>query len=159
MPGDDNNPAQNNAVALKLPTFWSHQPRVWFAQAEAQFTLHGVTVDSTKYSYLIAALPEDVATRALDYIESKADSDSMEKYKGLKARLLGPFTPSDYEQAGMLTNGPDLATSRTTNCPLSWIGCSPSSAIMSHVCSSDTFSSSASLHRSGLSSFRGARGT
>ena len=109
MPGDDdNNPAQNNAVALKLPTFWSHQPRVWFAQAEAQFTLRGVTVDSTKYSYLIAALPEDVATRALDYIESMADSDSTEKYKGLKTRLLGTFTPSDYERAGMLINGPDL---------------------------------------------------
>ena len=40
MPGDDDyNPAQNNAVALQLPTFWSHQPRVWFAQAEA----HSVT--------------------------------------------------------------------------------------------------------------------
>ena len=109
MPGDDdNNAAQNNAVGLKLPTFWAHQPRVWFAQAEAQFTLRAITVDSTKYSYLIAALPEDVATRALDYIESMAHSDSTEKYKGLKARLLGIFTPSDYERVGMLINGPDL---------------------------------------------------
>ena len=58
MPGDDDNQnaAQNNAVALKLPTFWAHQPGIWFAQAEAQFTLHAITVDSTKYSYLIAAL-------------------------------------------------------------------------------------------------------
>ena len=109
MPGDDdNNAAQNNAVAVKLPTFWAHQPRVWFAQAEAQFTLRRVTDDNTKYSYLIAALPEDVATRALDYIESMADSASTEKYKGLKDRLLGTFTPSDYERAGMLINGPDL---------------------------------------------------
>ena len=52
---------QNKAVALKLASFWAHQPRVWFAQAEAQFTLRGITVDCTKYSYLIAALPEDVA--------------------------------------------------------------------------------------------------
>ena len=56
MPGDDdNNPAQNNAVALRLPTFWSHQPRVWFAQAKAQFTLRDITVDITKYSYCSTA--------------------------------------------------------------------------------------------------------
>ena len=111
MPADEdnqNNPSQNNAVALRLPTFWAHQPRVWFAQAEAQFTLRDITVDITKYFYLIAALPEDVATRALDYIESMAHSNSTEKYKGLKARLLGTFSPSDYERAGMLINGPDL---------------------------------------------------
>ena len=57
MPGDDDNQnaAQNNAVALKLPTFWSHQPRVWFAQAKAQFTLRDITVDITKYSYCSTA--------------------------------------------------------------------------------------------------------
>ena len=49
-----------------------------------------------------------MATRALDYIESMANSNSTEKYKGLKARLLGTFSPSDYERAGMLINGPDL---------------------------------------------------
>ena len=95
MPGDGY-ATQNNAVALKLPTFWDHQPRVWFPQAEAQFTLQVVTVDSTKYSYLVATLPEDVATRALDYIESMADSDSTDKYKGLKDELLGTFTQTAY---------------------------------------------------------------
>ena len=86
MPGD-RHATQNNAVALKLPTFWDHQPRVWFPQAEAQFTLQVVTVDSTKYSYLVATLPEDVTTRALD---------STDKYKGLKDELLGTFTQTAY---------------------------------------------------------------
>ena len=84
---------------------WDFQHYSWL---EAQFTLRDITVDSTKYSYLIAGLPEDAATRALDYIESMTNSASSEKYKGLKARLLGTFTPSDYERAGMLINGPDL---------------------------------------------------
>ena len=101
-------PAAQHAVAIKLPPFWAHQPRVWFAQAEAQFALHDITVDSTKYAYLVSALPEDVTVRALDYIESMVDSASTDKYKGLKDRLLGTFTPSDYERAGMLIHGPDL---------------------------------------------------
>ena len=87
---------QKSTFVATLPTFWDHQPRVWFPQAEAQFTLQVVTVNSTKYSYLVATLPEDVATRALDYIESMADSDSTEKYKGLKDELLGTFTQTAY---------------------------------------------------------------
>ena len=41
-----------------------------------------------------------------------ANSDSTEKYKGLKARLLGTFTPSEYERAGMLINSPDLGDNK-----------------------------------------------
>ena len=40
-----------HAVALKLPPFWAHKPRVWFAQAEAQFALRDISVDNTRYSY------------------------------------------------------------------------------------------------------------
>ena len=32
----------------------------------------------------------------IDYIESMADSDSTEKYKGLKDKLLGTFTQAAY---------------------------------------------------------------
>ena len=80
---------------------------IWSLHAAPRFLLH-ITIDGTKYSYLVAALPEDVAVRALDYIESDSDSDSTEKYNGLKDRLLATFTPSIYERAGMLINGPDI---------------------------------------------------
>ena len=56
----------------------------------------------------LSALPEDVAIRTIDFIESMAASESMTKYEDLKRRLLGTFTPSDYERAGMLIDGPDL---------------------------------------------------
>ena len=38
-----------NAVAIKLPTFWTAQPNIWFTQAEAQFHIKNVTQDITKY--------------------------------------------------------------------------------------------------------------
>ena len=48
-----------NAVSLNLPTFWTIQPDVWFVQAEAQFTLHEITAESTKYYFVVLALDQD----------------------------------------------------------------------------------------------------
>ena len=50
---------QQNAVSLKLPAFWTSQPKVWFQQSEAQFTLRNITADDTKYYYVVAALDQD----------------------------------------------------------------------------------------------------
>ncbi|XP_011150907.1 uncharacterized protein LOC105190096 [Harpegnathos saltator] len=38
-------------VALRAPPFWPNEPDLWFAQLESQFTLSGVTQDSTKYAH------------------------------------------------------------------------------------------------------------
>ena len=59
---------EEHAVALKLPTSWTAQPDVWFAQAEAQFNLRGITADDTKYYYVLVALDQNTATRVLDLI-------------------------------------------------------------------------------------------
>ena len=96
---------QENAVALKLPTFWSSQARVWFVQAEASFHTKNITADATKYNYVVAALDQNTATRVLDYIEAPPAND---KYNGLKTRLLDTFTLSEYERANRLIDSPDL---------------------------------------------------
>ncbi|KAJ8372904.1 hypothetical protein AAFF_G00275540 [Aldrovandia affinis] len=51
-----------HAVALKLPEFWQEHA-VWFAQAEAQFALRGITQEDTKYFYVVAALNSSTASR------------------------------------------------------------------------------------------------
>ena len=91
--------AIENAVALKLPTFWTSQPEVWFAQAEAQFVLRGITADETKYYYVIAALDQPTATRLLDLISSPPTDD---KYSTLKTRLTDTFGLSKQERASRL---------------------------------------------------------
>ena len=91
--------AVEHAVSLKLPTFWTSQPQVWFAQAEAQFNIRGITVDETKYFYVLSALDQDTATRLLDLI-SLPLPDS--KYAALKERLLDTFGLSKQERSSRL---------------------------------------------------------
>ena len=80
--------AKEHAVSLKLLTFWTSQPDVWFVQAEAQFTLRKITADETMYYYVLAALDQATVARFMDLISQPLNTD---KYKALKTRLLDTF--------------------------------------------------------------------
>jgi len=74
-------PGGVNAITLKLPQFWQNQPRVWFAQGEAQFQVQNITADNTMYYYAVAALDQDTATHVVDLIEAPPAAN---KYTYLK---------------------------------------------------------------------------
>ena len=63
-----------NTVAIKLPTFWSHRPQIWFAQAEAQF-------ERTRFYHVVAAL-DAVTTERVEDLIVFPPSDN--QYKALK---------------------------------------------------------------------------
>ena len=48
----------DDAVAVKLPEFWQSKVRSLFAEAEAQFTISGISSSLTKYYHVIKALLE-----------------------------------------------------------------------------------------------------
>ena len=98
-----------DAVSLKLPTFWTSQPEVWFAQTEAQFNLRGIVADETKYYYVIAALDQDTASRLIDLIGQPPEN---EKYQTLKERLLNTFGLSKRERATRLLHFRPLGDSK-----------------------------------------------
>ena len=87
--------ATASAVALKLPNFWTTQPDVWFAQAEAQFNIRG----DTKYYYVVAALDQDTAQRLLDTLQNPPTTN---KYSSLKDQLLKAYGFSRRERASKL---------------------------------------------------------
>ena len=57
-------------LSVKLPSFWTDSPEVWFLQAEEQFENKGITVLRTKFTHCVAALPQDVACRLLDLVRA-----------------------------------------------------------------------------------------
>ena len=98
MPGDEDEGAGAqvvSAVAVKIPEFWPERPVTWFAYAEAQFTLQKITVQATKYAYIISALPRDVIVHVLDEVEAPAGDDP---YDRIKAALIERFTKSAAER-------------------------------------------------------------
>jgi hypothetical protein len=64
--GDPDVIEENNAskpevarVSVRLPTFWAKRPSSWFAQAEAQFHLAGITNERTQFYHVISQLDEN----------------------------------------------------------------------------------------------------
>lgn len=88
-----------NAVAVKLPTFWPTQPRVWFTQAEAQFHIRKITDDQTKFYHVVAALDQATASRLVDVLSSPPNEN---KYDYLKQRLISTFGLTRRERASRL---------------------------------------------------------
>lgn len=93
-----------HAVSLKLPTFWPDEPDIWFAQAESQFSIRGITTDTTKFHYVVAALDGQTARRVGDLLRAP----TADPYADLKKRLLAAFTLSDRERAARLLDLEDL---------------------------------------------------
>ena len=55
-------------IALKLTVFWPDAAEVWFAQADPQFAIRGISVSKTKFYHVVASLSQDVAAQILDLI-------------------------------------------------------------------------------------------
>jgi hypothetical protein len=62
-------------MAVQLPPFWAEWPAMWFAQAEAQFTLAGISSEKTKFYYVISQLDHRYAAEVEDIIVSPLEQD------------------------------------------------------------------------------------
>ena len=98
-------------VNVKLPEFWSEAAHVWFVQANIEFAVKSVSVESTKFSYVVAALPESAALRVADALMAP---DPTNLYTVIKERLLKVFTLYDYQHAEHLLDLPPMGDEHPT---------------------------------------------
>lgn len=101
-----------SSVSVKLPDFWKTDPAMWFAQAEAQFVLAGVTRDDTKFYHIIAKVDQTVLCHISDLV---ANPPEVDKYAAIKNRLLKRFEMSPQAKMEKLLNSCDLGDMKPTH--------------------------------------------
>ena len=92
-----------NARAVKLPPFWSGNPEVWFKLVESVFATRKITVQQTKFDYVIQALDNSTAERVQAVIWTPTEVP----YDTLKAALIDAFgkTQAQKDQDILNING------------------------------------------------------
>jgi hypothetical protein len=86
---DGSQPAEISRVAVRLPPFW-------FARAEAQFSLAGISSERTKFHYVISQLDQRYIAEVEDTITSPPQQDP---YTKLKTELLKRLSLSREQRA------------------------------------------------------------
>ena len=94
-----------SAVSVKLPPFWPANPSLWFAQVEAQFQARGISVERTKFDYIVASLSPEVATEVRDLILNPPTS---RPYTEVRTELIQGTAVSQRYQLQQLLSGEEL---------------------------------------------------
>ncbi|XP_035204524.1 uncharacterized protein LOC118179461 [Stegodyphus dumicola] len=92
-------------VSVKIPSFWPEKPEILFLQIEAQFDTNAITVDSTKFNYVVSQLEPKYVEIIWDIITDKTSGN---KYALVKERLLNTFKESENKRIKRLVAGLDL---------------------------------------------------
>ena len=93
------------AVKVKIPPFWANDVTLWFAQIEAQFVLANITVSTTKYHYVVAALPSEIAQEVRDVLVNPSKESP---YENLKEQLIARTTISEQKRLQQLLTSEEL---------------------------------------------------
>ncbi|XP_012152709.2 uncharacterized protein LOC105664124 [Megachile rotundata] len=93
------------AVSVKVPPFWVEEPEMWFAQLEGQFLVAGITVDATKFAYVVGNLEGRYAREVADIIKNPPIVD---KYDTLKRQLVARLSQSEDRKLRQLLEREEL---------------------------------------------------
>lgn len=96
-----NTSTANPTIAVKVPRFWKENPSLWFAQIEAQFELHQISNERTKYFIIIADLDHEILNQVSDIVTNPP----FDAYKKIKERLVEIYSiTEDQRIQTLLTN-------------------------------------------------------
>lgn len=104
--GDSADAQINSYRVPKIPPFWRHDPKTWFAQVEATFRVANCKTDRTKADYLISALESEVVEHVSDLITLDPTPENF--YQIIKERILSVFAVSSESRLRQLLKGQPL---------------------------------------------------
>ena len=89
-----------NCIGICVLPFWPKKPAVWFAQFEGQFALSNITLDTTKFHYVILQLDNKYAAEVEDVITNPPPTGH---YDRIKPHTLGLYKHQDEVASAMAT--------------------------------------------------------
>lgn len=92
-------------VGIKVPPFWPNEPALWFVQLEAQFALSNITVDATKFYYVISNLDVKYVCEVKDVITNPPED---KKYEKIKSELISRLSASREQRVRQLLSHEEL---------------------------------------------------
>jgi hypothetical protein len=84
---------------VRLPPFWAERPGPWFAQAEAQFHLAGITSELTKFYHVVSQLDIRCIAEVEDLVSAPPP---INPFTTLKAELIKRLCPSSDQRTRQL---------------------------------------------------------
>lgn len=94
---------------LKLPTFWADKPALWFVHAEAQFDLHRISAERTRYSHVLARLDQRQAAEVEDLL---LNTPALLPYTTLKTELIRRLSASEEQRVREILTEAELGDRR-----------------------------------------------
>ncbi|XP_071634203.1 uncharacterized protein [Temnothorax longispinosus] len=92
-------------LAIRIPPFWGDEPELWFAQLETQFTISGITQDSTKYFYALSQLDSRQIKEIKDVVTQPPE---VNKYETVKRALIQRMSVSQQQRTRQLLEVEEL---------------------------------------------------
>ena len=110
MAKEETIPARDIArIEVRLPTFSSSDPELFFARAESSFAAAGVTSDFTRYFYVSQALDDRAANVVRDVLIKPPEH---ERYTTLKNELIKRLARTQEEKLRQLLESEELGDRR-----------------------------------------------
>lgn len=98
-------------VGVKTPKFNPEDPELWFAQLEGQFTLSNISVDATKFYYVLSQLEPQHAAEIRELIVSPPASN---KYETIKNELIRRLSASQEKKIKQLLMHEEMGDRKPT---------------------------------------------
>jgi hypothetical protein len=104
-------PAPHLPGSFSLQPFWLSNPEAWFALAEGQFYMRGITDARMQFYLAASAIPESQFRTLGDLLRGPPPPDA---YTLLKSRLLAAHTLTDFQRMEQLTRYRPIGNQRPT---------------------------------------------